>query len=54
MMLGGNLRGTTRTMTTAIALETSKDEFAFTFALGMVLLGVALLVNALLHSLQQG
>ncbi|MBI5568341.1 MAG: ABC transporter permease [Desulfomonile tiedjei] len=54
MMLGGNIRGFTRTMTTAIALETSKGEFALGLALGMVLLGVALLVNLLLFLLQKG
>lgn len=53
MMLGGNIRGTTRTMTTAIALETSKGEFAFGLALGLVLLGVALIVNLGLNLLQQ-
>jgi len=53
MMLGGNIRGYTRTMTTAIALETSKGEFAFGLALGIVLLGVALIVNLFLHRLQQ-
>lgn len=53
MMLGGNIRGTTRTMTTAIALETSKGEFAFALALGLVLLAVALVVNSGLHAAQQ-
>jgi tungstate transport system permease protein len=53
MMLGGNIRGITRTMTTAIALETSKGEFAFGLALGLVLMGVALLVNLGLNQLQQ-
>jgi len=53
MMLGGNIRGFTRTMTTAIALETSKGEFALGIALGLVLLAVALAVNVLLHILQQ-
>ncbi|PLX95433.1 MAG: ABC transporter permease [Desulfuromonas sp.] len=53
MMLGGNIRGTTRTMTTAIALETSKGEFAFGLALGIVLLTVALTVNLCLNLLQQ-
>ncbi len=53
MMLGGNIRNSTRTMTTAIALETSKGEFAFGLALGMILLGVALLVNLGLNLLQQ-
>ena len=46
LMAGGNIRGHTRTMTTAIALETSKGEFALGFALGLVLLTVALVVNA--------
>lgn len=53
MMLGGNIRNSTRTMTTAIALETSKGEFAFGLALGLVLLAVALLVNMGLNLLQQ-
>jgi tungstate transport system permease protein len=53
MMLGGNIRGYTRTMTTAIALETSKGEFAFALALGIILMSVALLVNLFLNSLQQ-
>lgn len=53
MMLGGNIRGSTRTMTTAIALETSKGEFAFGLALGVVLMTVALIVNLFLHLLQQ-
>lgn len=53
MMLGGNIKGSTRTMTTAIALETSKGEFAFGLALGLVLLGVALIVNMFLNILQQ-
>lgn len=53
MMLGGNIRNSTRTMTTAIALETSKGEFAFGLALGMILLSVALVVNLFLNILQQ-
>ena len=53
MMLGGNIRGYTRTMTTAIALETSKGEFAFGLALGIVLMAVALAVNLLLNLFQQ-
>jgi tungstate transport system permease protein len=52
MMLGGNIRGFTRTMTTAIALETSKGEFAFGLALGLVLLVVALVINLCLNVLQ--
>ncbi|HEY5675092.1 MAG TPA: ABC transporter permease [Malonomonas sp.] len=53
MMLGGNIRNSTRTMTTAIALETSKGEFAFGLALGIMLLAVALFVNLFLNLLQQ-
>ncbi|WP_133717903.1 ABC transporter permease [Methylocaldum gracile] len=50
MMLGGNIQGLTRTMTTAIALETSKGEFELGLALGMMLLLVAFSVNWLLQS----
>ena len=52
LMVGGNIRGYTRTMTTAIALETSKGEFAFALALGIILLMVALMVNVFFHWLQ--
>lgn len=52
IMLGGNIAGYTRTLTTAIALETAKGEFAFAFALGMVLVLLALLFNLLLRLLQ--
>ncbi|GAB7078379.1 ABC transporter permease [Megalodesulfovibrio paquesii] len=45
MMLGGNIRYATRTMTTAIALETSKGDFAQGIALGLVLLLMAFLTN---------
>jgi tungstate transport system permease protein len=51
MMVGGNIKGYTRTMTTAIALETSKGEFEFALALGLLLLGVALAVNLALTAL---
>lgn len=53
MMLGGNIRNYTRTMTTAIALETSKGEFAFGLALGLLLMTVALFINLFLNLLQQ-
>jgi tungstate transport system permease protein len=45
MMLGGNIRGETRNITTGIAFETGKGEFALGVALGVVLLVVALAVN---------
>ncbi len=47
LMVGGNIAGVTRTMTTAIALETSKGEFALGLALGIILMLVALAVNAM-------
>lgn len=53
MMLGGNIRGFTRTMTTAIALETSKGEFELGLALGFVLMAVALIINGLLFLVQR-
>lgn len=45
MMVGGNIKWHTRTITTAIALETGKGEFATGIALGIVLLVIAILVN---------
>lgn len=53
MMLGGNIEGYTRTMTTAIALETSKGEFEFALALGLVLLTVAFVANGMLSRFQR-
>lgn len=53
MMLGGNIRMYTRTMTTAIALETSKGEFAFGLALGIILMLVSLMINVLLTFMQE-
>jgi tungstate transport system permease protein len=52
VMVGGNIAGETRTITTAIALETSKGEFAQGIALGIVLVLLALAINALLLFLQ--
>lgn len=52
MMLGGNIRGFTRTMTTAMALEYDKGEFTLAVALGIVLLLVSLFVNAALAFFQ--
>jgi tungstate transport system permease protein len=49
MMLGGNIRWYTRTLTTAIALETSKGEFELGLALGIVLMAIAFVVNFTLH-----
>jgi tungstate transport system permease protein len=52
MMVGGNIKWHTRTITTAIALETGKGEFAQGIALGVVLMIVALVVNLLVHLLR--
>lgn len=52
MMLGGNIQGATRTMTTAIALETSKGNFELGLALGIILLGIAFTINFLLQYLK--
>jgi tungstate transport system permease protein len=51
MMLGGNIRFKTRTMTTAIAMETGKGEFYTAIFLGVALLGIAILVNLSGHFL---
>lgn len=52
MVVGGNIDGFTRVMTTSIALETSKGDLPLALALGLVLLGVVLLLNALIGSLK--
>jgi tungstate transport system permease protein len=48
MIVGGNIDGFTRVMTTAIALETSKGDLPLALALGLILLGVVLLLNTLI------
>ncbi len=53
MMLGGNIRRVTRTISTAIALQTSMGEFAVGIALGIILLMVAFLINILFHYFQR-
>jgi len=52
MIVGGNIRGETRTLTTAVALATAQGDFAFALALGAVLLAVAFVVNVALQVLQ--
>jgi tungstate transport system permease protein len=47
IIVGGNIRGYTRTMTTAIALETSKGELSFALALGIILIILSMTVSAL-------
>lgn len=49
MIVGGNIDHATRVLTTAIALETGKGDFAMAFALGIVLITLALLVNFATH-----
>ena len=53
LMIGGNIKWHTRTITTAIALETSKGEFGTGIALGLVLLLIALTVNVILAGLRR-
>jgi tungstate transport system permease protein len=52
LIVGGNLRGETRTLTTAITLATSQGRFELAVALGLVLLALALSVNAVIQLLQ--
>jgi tungstate transport system permease protein len=47
IIVGGNIRGYTRTMTTAIALETSKGDLSFALALGIILIVLSMAVSAL-------
>jgi tungstate transport system permease protein len=47
IIVGGNIEGFTRTMTTAIALETSKGDLALAIGLGMVLIAIVIAINAL-------
>ena len=53
MMIGGNIKWFTRTITTAISLETNKGEFAMGIALGIVLVSIAFFVNFLLFILKK-
>jgi tungstate transport system permease protein len=53
MMVGGNIKGQTRTLTTAMLLETSKGNFDIAIALAVLLLGLVFLVNWVLTSIQQ-
>ncbi len=53
MIVGGNIEGFTRVMTTAIALETSKGDLPLALGLGLVLLLVVLLLNALIAGLKR-
>jgi tungstate transport system permease protein len=50
IIVGGNIDGFTRTMTTAIALETSKGDLPLAIGLGIVLIGIVVIINALAWS----
>lgn len=53
MLVGGNIEGETRVLTTAIVLETRKGNFALALALGIILLGLAFVANFVLYRLQE-
>lgn len=53
LMVGGNIRGFTRTITTAISLETSKGDLELSIALGIILISIALVINVVLNRIQQ-
>ena len=53
LIVGGNIAGRTRVMTTAIALETDKGNFELALALGIILLAISLMINVLLHLVQR-
>ena len=53
MMVGGNIKWHTRTITTAISLETNKGEFAMGIALASVLITIAFLVNLAIYALKK-
>jgi len=53
MMVGGNIRGQTRVLTTATVLETGKGNFEIAIALGLILLGLTFAINLLLTRIQQ-
>ncbi len=54
LMVGGNIRGFTRVITTAISLETGKGNTELSIALGIILLAIALIVNIILNYIQRG
>ncbi|MDO9534413.1 MAG: ABC transporter permease [Bacillota bacterium] len=54
MIVGGNIEGHTRVMTTAIVLETGKGNFELAVGLGLVLLIISFVINSLLYSFQGG
>jgi tungstate transport system permease protein len=54
ILVGGNIRGLTRTMTTAIALQTSQGELSLALALGAVLVGISISISATVFALAGG
>ena len=53
IMVGGNIKGFTRVLTTAISLETSKGDIELSIALGIILIFIALVINFVLNRIQQ-
>ncbi|NTW65291.1 MAG: ABC transporter permease [Nitrospirae bacterium] len=53
LIVGGNIAGYTRVMTTTIALETDKGNFELALALGIILLTISFIINAALHGVQK-
>jgi tungstate transport system permease protein len=53
LIVGGNIAGFTRVMTTTIALETDKGNFELALALGIILIAISLLINSVLHAVQK-
>lgn len=53
MIVGGNIDHLTRVLTTAIALETGKGDFAFALALGFILIALAIIINVTIHSISR-
>ena len=53
LIVGGNIAGYTRVMTTTIALETDKGNFELALALGIILLAISFVINAVLHGVQK-
>ena len=53
IMVGGNIKGFTRVITTAISLETSKGDLELSIALGIILIFIALVINIVLNRIQQ-
>ena len=53
LMVGGNIRGFTRVLTTAISLETSRGDIELAMALGIILIFIALMVNIIMNRIQQ-